>query len=221
MEWLKKLLGEEAYNKLGEDVINILKAGLGELEYIANDPTKVTPKHVFNQKLEEIKNLKSQVEDYKSQMLDTKNLITDEELKKQIQEKELEFKQNLAEKEKKFKKELDLLEKKNIITNDLAAAGAKGIDLLLNVIDYEALIIKDGKALNSQDIITPLKEKYAFTFENKITGNTPPGNQNKNLNSGSYDERKKALIEKYNNEQDFRARMIIDRQIRGLKKDDE
>ena len=68
MEWLKQLLGEENYNKLvANGTIDILKTAMGENEYIQNDPTKIIPKNVFNEKLSIIKTLETQIENYKKQ----------------------------------------------------------------------------------------------------------------------------------------------------------
>jgi len=194
MEWLKKLLGEENYKKLEENgSISMLKAVMGEVEHIPNDPTKIIPKSVFNQKNEEAKLLTQKVEAYELQLKERNNMITDDDLKKELAKKEAEFKTELTKTETQYKKDLEVLNKKTLLSQVLANEGAKGIDLLLNVVNFDDVIIEGDQVLNASKIIDPLKEKYDFSFGKVVTGGVPPkGDPNKPANT------KEQLVEQYN-----------------------
>ncbi|OGS41365.1 MAG: hypothetical protein A3K77_06320 [Euryarchaeota archaeon RBG_13_31_8] len=193
MEWLKKLLGEENYNKLTPEILDLLKTKLGDKEYIENDPTRIIPKHVFNEKNEEAKLLKAQIEQYKSQLKETGNLITDVEVKTKLAEQELRFKSQITEMEKNYKKEIERENKKFLLTNHLNNNGAKHTELLMNVINLDEVIIQDGKLLNGDSVILPLKELYKPLFETSLKPTVLPQGNPKPVQTD-----KQTLINKYN-----------------------
>lgn len=196
MEWLKKLLGEEKYNSLGEAVINTLKESFGETEYVPNDATKIIPKSVFNAKLEEIKHLKTQITTYEQELESRKDMITTTEYKQKLIEAETNFKQQLIEADNNWKSQIAKTEKETALTNFLVQNDAKYPAMLLREINLDDVVIKDGKILNGDDIIKPLKTSYVDLF-NKATGNPPPqGSLNTPPATGL-----ESLINKYNEAQ--------------------
>lgn len=215
MEWLKKLIGEERYKLLDENTLNALKAGLGNMEYIPNDPTKVIPKHVFNEKNEENKLLKAQIEQYKTQLKDVGGMITDTELKTKLAEQELTFKNSIKELENNYRKDVENEQKKYLLTNFLVNNKAQHSDLLLKIIDFDQVVVKDGKLLNGESIINPLKETYKKLFEPDLKpGVLPGGNTSQPMSS------KEELIKKYNAYEqngDFVNMMKVKEEIKSLK----
>lgn len=214
MEWLKKLIGEENFAKLTDETIGILKTGLGDVEYIPNDPTKIIPKAVFNGKLEEIKHLKGQITSYESELENRKDMITTTDHKAKLIEAENNFKLKLVEAENQYKSQMALSEKKTLCSNLLAANDAKYVDLLINQIDMENVVVKDGKILNSDDIIKPLKSTYTDAFK-VASGVTPPIGNPTPPPVGD----KEALIQKYNEAQktnQFHVLPGLMRQIEAL-----
>lgn len=210
MDWLKKILGEELFNKLPQEVIQ----KFGTIEYVANDPTKIIPKHVFNEKNEEVKLLKAQIEQYKTQLKDVGGMITDAELKTKLAEQELTFKNSIKEMEINYKKEIETEQKKYLLTNFLTSNKAAHPDLLLKVINFDEVVVKDGKLLNGDAVLNPLKESYKRLFEQDLKpgvlpGGTPPASASS----------KEDLVKKYNSYEqngDFVNMMRIKEEIKKL-----
>jgi len=176
MEWLRRLLGDEKYNTLeSTGALKILKECLGETEYIQNDPTKIMPKHVFNQKNDEVKILKEQVLEYQKQLKGISAMVTDDEMKAQLAKQELQFKNDMKAQETTYNKRIEETTKKYLITNLLSNEKAKHIDLLLNAINLDDVIVADNTIVNHEKILNPLKESYKELFEpSRVTGQTPP-----------------------------------------------
>lgn len=210
MDWLKKILGEELFNKLPQEVIQ----KFGTIEYVPNDPTKIIPKHVFNEKNEEVKLLKAQIEQYKTQLKDVGGMITDTELKTKLAEQELTFKNSIKEMEINYKKEIETEQKKYLLTNFLTSNKAAHPDLLLKVINFDEVVVKDGKLLNGDAVLNPLKESYKRLFEQDLKpgvlpGGTPPASTST----------KEDLIKKYNSYEhngDFVNMMRVKEEIKKL-----
>lgn len=174
MEWLRKLLGDEAYKKLEENgAIEILKSSMGEKEWIENDPLKTIPKHEFNKINEEKKLLKQKNEAYEAQLKERNNLITDEEMKKELSKQEALFKTQLSEQKKEFEKQTALMDKKNAMIALLGEEGVQGVELFVDRINYDEVIVDNGKVLNPEKIINPIKEKYPQNFQKQLTGKPP------------------------------------------------
>ena len=175
MEWLKKLLGEHKYLTLETSgALKILKEVLGETEYIANDPTKIIPKHVFNEKNDEVKLLKNKISEYEKQIKGIAGMVTDEEMKVKLAEQENKFKLEMKNQESIYNKEIDSNKKLYLLTSMLSNEKAKHIDLLLKAINLDDVIMADNTIVNHEKILSPLKETYKELFEpSRVTGNVP------------------------------------------------
>ena len=219
MEWLKALLGEDEYNKLvASGAIEVLKAKMGDMEYIANDPTKIIPKHVFNEKLSENKLLKTEIEQYKTQLGSIGDMVTSSEMKTKLETQKLEFENSLKTQKMEYEKELERTNKINLVKNGLIADGAdvNFVEMLANTINLDEVIVKDEKILNKDNIFLPLKDTYKKVFETKVTGQTPPAN---NGNPPPSPTTKQELINRYNEAEkqgDFIALQRIQREINSL-----
>lgn len=219
MEWLKLLLGDN-YNKLGAETINILKESLGDSEYVANDPTKIIPKNVFNEKLEKIKLLETQISQYQEQLKSTGDMVTSSEMKTKLETQKLDFEKLIKEQKLQYEKQIDDDAKKHLIESTLTNQGCLHPDLVMGKINLDDVIIKDDKILNGDKIILPLKDSYKALFSNKVTGSTPPsgGGSNPQPQPSS----KEDLIKKYNEAEkssDFLTMQKVQRQIKDLNSD--
>ena len=217
MEWLKQLVGEDNFKKLEENgTIALLKTVMGETKYIADDPTKIIPKHVFNEKLEKIKLLESQIGEYKEQLKNTGNMITDKEVKQKLLEQEAQFKSTIKEMETKFQAEQEKNNKMHLVQNALMTSGCKHPDLILKTVNLDDVIIKDDKILNEDSVILPLKDTYKVLFETKQTGTPPPKGTNP---PPPQPKGKEELINKYNEAEkagDNITMLRIQREIKSL-----
>jgi hypothetical protein len=175
MDWLKELLGEELYKQVTEK--------LGDKKLLLNDGNYI-PKEKFNQVNEEKKLLSEQVAEYKKQIEETTTLLKDNEgLKAKFEALQVESKNLLELKDK----EISNITKKGLILEALrnAGAGESYEKLLIKNIDIDEAIVQDGKLLNAEKIIEPLKTEFKGLFIQKIIkGNEPgnPGNLNNNDN---------------------------------------
>ena len=162
MDWLKELLGEELYNQV------IPK--LGDKKLIINDGSYI-PKDKFNQINEEKKLLSEKVTEYQKQIEGTTNILKDhEELKNKFEGLQSESKKLIELKDK----EITNITKKGLIMEALRNEGALYENLLIKNIDLDNAIIQDGKLLNAENIITPLKTEFKDMFTKKIiSGNEP------------------------------------------------
>lgn len=219
MDWLKVILGKDKYNELEKNgTLALLKEKFGNTEYIANDPTKVIPKHVFNEKNEENKLLKTQLDEAQSKIEALSKVKGDaSEMKVQLAEQAEEFNKKIKQMQENFDTKNEISTKRQLMQNILIAEGCQLPDLILDRINYDEVIVKDDKVLNSDKIILPMKESYKVVFEKKITGKTPQGGNDpeppKNL---TRDE----LIKKHQKLQeagDFTGMIKLRRQIQELK----
>lgn len=220
MEWLKAIIGEEAYNKLVENgTLEILKNSMGDTEYVANDPLKIIPKHVFNEKNEENKLLKTQIEEYKKQLKTQGELVTDAEMKTKLATQEAELKQQMKEMQAAFDAEKEKTKKEQLIKDVLISEGCQYPDLIIKQLNYEDVIIKDDKILNSDKVILPIKEQYKNVFDKKVTGQTPPAG---NTPPPPSNPTKEELVKKHDELQkagNFTDMMKVRRQIQELEQE--
>lgn len=175
---LKELIGEEAFKKV--------EADLGKKDLIVNDGEYI-PKEKFNEKLDEIKTLKSEKEKTEKD-LKTAN----DELKKLQDEKKSNtstVEQKVADLEKKLKeqddkiaakdKELTLAKVEGVLKDSLTNAGVKNpknLKLLMKEFDLEKLeLTDDGKIKDFDDSIKKLQEDYKPLFGEEQFKGTPPG----------------------------------------------
>lgn len=180
-------------------------------DVVLNDPTKIVPKSVFNQRLEEIKLLQKQVKD-------TSDMVTSKDMKEQLAIKEAEYKNELKSMETQHKKDIEIKDKQTLIKDHLVNEKCSYPDLLLQQINLDEVIIKDGKILNMDNVILPLKDSYKNLFEKQISGNTPPKGNNPTLDikpNSSKDE----LIKRYEEAEksgDYQTMVRTDRAIKSL-----
>lgn len=216
MEWLKRILGDN-YNKISQDTLNILKSALGEnTEYIVNDPTKVIPKNVFNEKIEKIKLLETQITQYQDQLKQTGDMVTSAEMKTKLETQKVEFENLIKQQKQEYEKQIENDSKKHLIQNTLTTSGCIHPDLIMDKINLDDVIVKDGKILNSDKLILPLKESYKAVFNVKITGGTPPSG---GTPPQPQPQTKEDLIKKYNEAekaQDFMTMQQVSRKIKEI-----
>jgi|GEM_PF-2598823 len=216
MDWLKKLLGEDNYKKLEEaGMIEILKNSLGDVEYIPNDPTKIIPKHVFNQKNDEVKLLKEQITGYEEQIKGISGMVTDKTMKEELAKQAAKFSLELKNQETIFNSQIDKKNKEFLLTNLLVKEGCKHPDLVIKTIDMESVIVADNTIVNHEKIMAPVKESYKVLFGPAVvTGQTPP----KGTTTPPASNREE-LVKQYNEYQkNADPRMFqIQRQLQALK----
>lgn len=221
MDWLKRLLGD-GYNVLNNETIELLKKAFGDKEWIQNDPTKIIPKHVFNEKLEEIKLLKAQEASYKEQLKTVENMITKQENLTSLATMKLEFESKMKEQQQQHEKQLNEERMTNSLKQELLSNGLNPnyVDMMVNSINKDDVVFKDGKILNSEKLILPLKETFKESFTTKITSNPLPGS------SGNNPEPKPTsrqdLITKYNEAEkrnDMISMLSLQRQIKNIKEE--
>lgn len=183
MDWLKDLIGEELYKQVepklkGQNIIN-LKDG----NYI--------PKSKFDEKNEELKLTKQQIEEYKNKNTDIEKLLKDNtEYKSKLDDLNKDFNLKLEAKNK----EIETISKKSVLSKTLKENGAIYDDLLLKSLNLDEIKL-DGEKLSNFDIKN-IKEKYPNMFEEKKnSGNAIPNQTN---NQGVVNGQKAQLIEAYN-----------------------
>lgn len=221
MEWLKRLLGDN-FSKLSSETLSILKEALGESEYVANDPTKIIPKNVFNEKLEKIKLLETQITQYQEQLKNTGDMVTSSEMKTKLETQKVEFENLIKEQKQEYEQRIENDNKKHLIESTLANQGCLHPDLVMGKINLDDVIVKDDKILNGDKIILPLKDNYKALFTNKVTGNTPPSGGG--TNPPPQPSSKEDLIKKYNEaekNQDFLTMQKVQREIKQISGDGE
>lgn len=205
MEWLKEILGEKLYKevKVILDEKNIKLGNIGDGSYI--------PKEKFDNKIEENKLLKEQVEENKKNSKELEKTLKDKlskEHKEEISNLIKEFDNKLEIKDK----EIINMNKTEIAKKILTENKAVDPDLLLKAVDLDSVEI-DGDNLKNFDV-KELQTKYPKQFaEVKTKGNVTPGKPD------SLDDSTKRvqLIEQYNKTSDITQRHILRKQINELK----
>jgi len=188
MEWLKHILGEDLYNqvkpKLEEAKVKI--ADISKGDYL--------PRDKFNEKNEENKLLKEQIEEYKKNSKDINKLVeSNQELKSQIDTLNNDFTGKLKAKDK----QITDISKKSALSKLLTDNKAVYPDLLLNTINLDEIEL-EGDSIKNFDIEAK-KKQYPNMFETVQTqGNVEPGNNNPLTSNTSNLSKKQQLIESYN-----------------------
>lgn len=207
MEWLKDILGEELYNqtkaKLDEAKIKI--GNLSDGSYI--------PREKFNEKNEENKILKEQIDEYQKKGKEIDKLVSsNQELKNQVDSLNNDFNAKLAEKDS----QISNMAKTTAINKILADNKVVYPDLILKGIDLNSVEL-DGDNIKNFDIES-IKKSYPNMFETvQQQGNVNPGNTSPFANKGESITKKSQLIQEYNNTTDITAKYKIRQQINQLK----
>jgi hypothetical protein len=176
---LKELIGEEAFKKV--------EADLGKKDLIVNDGDYI-PKEKFNEKLDEIKDLKSEkdksVKDLKTANDELKKLQDEKKSNTStVEQKVADLEKKLADQDTKItakEKELSLAKMEGVLKDALTEAGVKNpknLKLLMKEFDLEKLEVdeKDGKIKGFDDSVKKLQEDYKPLFGEESFSGTPPG----------------------------------------------
>jgi len=160
MDWLKKLLEKHG---VGDELVTTIMTDTKDANYI--------PKDRFDEVNNQVKDLKTQIDDRDKQLKDiSKKAEGNEELLKQINDLQTSNKTTKEEFEGKIKS----LKLDSAIKLKLKESKAKYEDLLISKFDREKLNLKeDGSIEGLDDQLTSLKEGYKDLFEQPVTGKTP------------------------------------------------
>jgi hypothetical protein len=208
MEWLKEILGEQLYNQV-KSVLDEKKIKLANL----SDGSFI-PRDKFNEKNEESKLLKEQIEEFKKKSKEVDKLVSsNEELKSQIDSLNNSYNDKLAEKDK----QLINYSKENALKNVLQENKFIYPDLILKSIDYDKIEIEDGKIKSGFDV-NEFKSKYPSMAETvQTTGNvTNPGNTNPLTSSSNNLTKKQQLIKQHDECKDITQKYILRQEIQKL-----
>lgn len=176
-EQIKKLLGDELYNKVLE------KSGLksNEFDLLKN----YIPRGRFNEVSDVKKQLEGKVTDYEEQLIETKKLVSNnEEYKDKYNTLETKYNDNMAKKDA----EISNIYKRSIVESELIKEGAKHIDLLSHKINLDDLKLENDKLIGITDTILSLKNDYKDMFVEKQTNNNVNKNNNSQNSSNNDDE---------------------------------
>lgn len=190
-----------------------LKAFLKDKNFIEDDKNKYIEKHVFNQQREELKNYKTQVENYKAELEKTATLITEEDHKQTLLQTQQEFNQKLEEHKLKYEKELENSNKTNFLINLFSSNGSTNPQFMVKNVDLEEVTIKDGKISNGNEILDNMKKNVPGLFNNLETSIPNAGGQSQTT--------KESLIKKYDeclNTGNISGAMGLMSQIKELEK---
>lgn len=178
MEWLKKLLGEDLYNKVVEALKGKGKDGK-DIELLQNDGNYI-PKAKFDEKLEEVKTLKGQLDDRDKQLKDLADKVKgNEDLTKQIADLQEANKNAVKDYEEKLKQQAFDFAVESAIN------GVKGKDVnpraIKALLKMDNLKMDGEKLIGFDDQISDLKKTDAYLFEAGASGGggNPPGGGNK------------------------------------------
>lgn len=157
MENIKKILGEELFanviEKLGDNKIGIINDG----SYI--------PRGVLNEVKDKNKALTSQVENYESQLVQAKKLVSsNDELKTQFADLQNKHKEELTN----IQTNLINSQKSSYVREGLIKAGIKDqyLDLHLKGVDLNSITISDDGVSGVTNIVDNLKTNFADSFQN-------------------------------------------------------
>jgi len=189
MDAIKKLLGEDLFNKIvekiGEAKLVLVEKGKEAFIHKADEEVVISnngewiPKAKFNDKLDEIKTLKAEAENYKTKLAEASGSSkTVEELQKKVNDLTAEIESNNTESEKR----LTTLNKKHALEKSLSKAGAKHPSLLMTKFDLEKIEL-DGENIKDFDThLKPVKEEFKDLFgEKKLQGGGKNGKGDPNL----------------------------------------
>lgn len=161
-------MNKEALIALGltEEQADKVIAGFGQM----------VPKSRLDDKIQEAKDLQTQITDRDTQLAGLKTKATgNEELQKQIQSLQDQNKTTVVEYEEKLQKK-DFDYKLESALRDAKSKNPKAVKALLNV---DSIKLDGETLLGLDDQLKALQESDAYLFESeKLKGNTPPaGNQ--------------------------------------------
>jgi len=145
-----------------------IKEKVGSRKLILLDEGKFIPVEKFNQKLEEIKQQKEVIDDYKKQLQDLEKKAkghdeleqTIKELKAENEKKEIDYQTKIAEQKKDFAVQAAIKE-----------AQGKNVKAIKALLDIEKIIVDDNGIVGLSDQLKTIKESDAYLFgEDKIVG---------------------------------------------------
>lgn len=160
--------------KLEDEVIDKIMAEHGK--------TVNSVKKKLDDKEEEVKILNGKVVTLEKQNKDTAELLKDnEDLKVKYENLQKTSKTALDAKDK----EISDIVTKGLLKDELTEMGSVYPDLLIKNINLDDVIVKDGKILNKETVLNPLKDTYKDLFKTTtIEGNpNPAGGGNPNPNN--------------------------------------
>lgn len=211
MEWLKSAVGEELYTELDSNgSIEKMKKAFGDTEYIPHDKDKWIEKHVFNSQRTELKGLKTKLSEYESELNNRKDLITSDEHKLKLLDSEKAFNAKILQMEETYKAELAHKEKENLMLNLLTTSGCKKPKYIMNSINYDDVLVKDGVIQNSKELVDGYKADIPEIFNTHQQSSVPNRGQGNSLTT------KEQLIEQYNKSTSVVDKMAIQRRIKEL-----
>jgi len=153
---------------LGELYTDEIEKKVGGAKLIILDEGKFIPISKFNAKLDEIKQQKEVIDDYKKQLKEIeKRAKGNEELENTIKElradnekKDLDYQKTIAAKEKDF-----------AIQNAIKDAQGKNVKAITALLDMDKITVDDKGITGLSDQLKVLKESDAYLFgEDKIVG---------------------------------------------------
>ncbi|MEK4149987.1 phage scaffolding protein [Robertmurraya sp. FSL W8-0741] len=188
---LQELLGEELYKQVIE------KAGDNKIAIVSDG--SYIPKQKFDDKLEEIKNLKADLETRDSQLEELKK-VDAEGLQQRIQELQEENENTKSEYEKQLQQQTFDYSLKDALT----AAKVRNPKAAKALLDLESIKLDGDKLLGLEDQLKTIKESDPYLFEEEEEPNTPPqivapGNPNGGKGGGESDPFA-AKLAKYTNQ---------------------
>lgn len=151
MEWLKEIL-KDVENS--EEIIKNIKKGIGE---------KFVSKEDFNNKNNEVKDLKDQLADRDGQLESLKKVDP-----KQLQEEIETLKESNANKQAEFEKKIHTIKVESALDKALLSSGAKNIRAVKALLDIDVENVKLDQSGNLENILTlieGIKTSDPYLFE--------------------------------------------------------
>jgi len=151
MEWLKEIL-KDVENS--EEIIKNIKKGIGE---------KFVSKEDFNNKNNEVKDLKDQLADRDRQLESLKKVDP-----KQLQEEIETLKESNANKQAEFEKKIHTIKVESALDKALLSSGAKNIRAVKALLDIDVENVKLDQSGNLENILTlieGIKTSDPYLFE--------------------------------------------------------
>ena len=154
MEWLKDLLKDDIAEEKIDEVID---------KYKKESPKHVMPKQVFNEKSEELKTIKAQLDEQKNLVEDLgKKADSVEEYETKLNEWQERYKQLESEAEQKVSQITKKSAYKELLLTNNVHTDA--IDLLLDTAKFDDIELQDGKIKDGEQVVQRLKEQRAGLF---------------------------------------------------------
>ncbi|PKG30859.1 phage scaffolding protein [Cytobacillus horneckiae] len=186
---LQELLGEELYNQVVE------KAGENKLAVISDG--NWIPKDKFNDKLEDIKNLKEQITSRDNQLEDLKK-VDAEALQQRIQDLQEENSNTKTEYEDKLQKQSFDYALKDALTG----AKVRNPKAAKALLDLESIKLDGDKLLGLDAQLNTIKESDPYLFEEEKPSDPTPqivaGGNPQGGSAGGNDDPFAAKLAKYN-----------------------